>query len=73
MAFRIQQSVVRGEIDNRIKGVVRGRIWLCDRAEPLTLELQGNAQPDLAGSLLVFENRLAPLPVLENQEAALGT
>jgi len=58
MAFRIQDSVVRGEIDNRVKGVVCGRIWLCDREEPLALELQGNAHPDLAGSLLTFENRL---------------
>ena len=28
MAFRIHDSVVRGEVDNRVKGIVRGRIWL---------------------------------------------
>ena len=56
MAFRIQDNVVRGEIDNRVKGIVRGKIWLAGRAEPLTLELTGNAWPDLAGCLLTFTN-----------------
>ena len=56
MAFRIHDSVVRGEIDNRAKGVVRGRIWLEGRGEPVTLELAGNAWPDLAGCLLTFTN-----------------
>jgi hypothetical protein len=63
MAFRIHDSVVRGEIDNRVKGTVRGRIWLEGRAEPLALELKGNAWPDLAGCLLTFANplkRIAP-------------
>jgi hypothetical protein len=58
MAFRIHDSVVRGEIDNRVKGMVRGRIWVEGRAEPVTLELQGNAWPDLAGCLLTFSNPL---------------
>ena len=56
MSFRIHDSVVRGEIDNRVKVVVRGKIWLEGRAEPLVLELQGNAHPDLAGCLLTFAN-----------------
>ena len=56
MAFRIQDSVVRGELDNRVKGIVRGRIWLEGRAEPVVLELKGNAWPDLAGCLLTFTN-----------------
>lgn len=59
MAFRIHQSVVRGEIDNRVKGAVHGRIWLEGRLEPLTLELRGNTHPDLAGCLLTFVNPLA--------------
>ena len=62
MAFRIHDSVVRGEIDNRVKGVVRGKIWLECRAEPMLLELEGNAWPDLAGCLLSFINRQKPLP-----------
>jgi len=56
MAFRIHDSVVRGEIDNRTKGIVRGKIWLEGRAEPMTLELEGNAHPDLAGCSCSFNN-----------------
>ncbi|HXT12255.1 MAG TPA: hypothetical protein VN873_11890 [Candidatus Angelobacter sp.] len=56
MAFRIHDSVVRGEIDNREKGIVRGKIWVMGREEPVTLELKGNAWPDLAGCLLKFNN-----------------
>ena len=57
MALRIHDSVVRGEIDNRTKGRVHGKIWLEGRPEPLVLELHGNAHPDLAGCLLTFSNR----------------
>jgi hypothetical protein len=56
MAFRIHDSVVRGEIDNRAKGIVRGKIWVAGRAEPVILKLKGNAWPDLAGCLLTFTN-----------------
>ena len=57
MALRIHDSVVHGEIDNRRKGSVHGKIWLEGQLEPLILELQGNAHPDLAGCLLTFRNR----------------
>jgi hypothetical protein len=62
MAFRIHDSVVRGEIDNRVKGLVRGKIWVEGRAEPVVLELRGNAQPDLAGCLLTFINPQKRIP-----------
>ena len=62
MAFRIEDSVVRGEIDNRVKGIVRGKICVEGSAEPVTLELQGNAHPDLAGCLLTFVNPLKRIP-----------
>ena len=62
MAFRIHDSVVRGEIDNHTKGIVRGKIWVEGRAEPVTLDLKGNAWPDLAGGLLTFTNPLKPVP-----------
>ncbi len=58
MAFRIHDSVVRGEIDNRVKGVVRGKIWVVGRKQPVVLELKGNAWPDLAGCVLKFKNPL---------------
>jgi hypothetical protein len=64
MAFRIHDSVVRGEIDNRAKGMVRGKIWLEGRAEPVVLELTGNAWPDLAGCRLTFTNPQKRLPDL---------
>src|SRR5438445_2597936 len=62
MAFRIHESVVRGEIDNRVKGIVRGKIWVEGRDEPVVLELKGNAWPDLAGCLLTFKNPLKRIP-----------
>jgi hypothetical protein len=58
MAFRIHDSVLRGEIDNQIKGIVRGKIWVVGRKQPVVLELKGNAWPDLAGCLLKFKNQL---------------
>jgi hypothetical protein len=62
MAFRIHDSVVRGEIDNRVNGIVRGKIWVEGRAEPVMLELEGNAWPDLAGCLLMFTNPQKRIP-----------
>ena len=61
MAFRIHDSILRGEIDNREKGIVRGKIWVAGRDEPITLDLTGNAWPDLAGCLLKFTNPLKPI------------
>lgn len=62
MAFRIHESIVRGEIDNRINGIVRGRIWVVGREKPLLLKLRGNAHRDLAGCLLSFTNPAPPIP-----------
>lgn len=56
MAWRIAESVVRGEIDNQRKGCVTGRIWLAGSEAPLELKLQGNAMRDLAGCRLEFTN-----------------
>ena len=60
MALRLQDSVIRGEIDNRERGRIRGLIWLTSRAEPIVLELTGNCLRDLAGCFIRFEN---PQPV----------
>lgn len=57
MALRIHDNVVRGEIDNRERGIVRGKIWLHGVEGPVTLDLKGNACADVAGCLLTFENR----------------
>lgn len=71
MAFRIHDSVIHGEIDNRVKGIVRGKIWLHGFAQPLVLELMGNAHPDLAGCLLTFTNPQPPAPVLRPEDLSL--
>ncbi len=59
MAWRIEGNVVRGEIDNTVKGRVTGRIWLSEREEPLQLNLKGNCLRDLAGCRIVFSNLAA--------------
>ena len=63
MAWRIQDSVIRGEIDNRTKGRVLGRLWLRGLDKPVTLRLTGNARGDLAGCRLRFENPNPALPL----------
>lgn len=56
MAWRIDEAVIRGEIDNRTRGLVTGRIWFAGRDEPVVLELKGNCHRDLAGRCLEFTN-----------------
>jgi hypothetical protein len=60
MAWRLQENVLRGEVDNRERGRVTGRIWLAGIEKPFVLDLLGDCAPDLAGCLLRFEN---PQPV----------
>jgi hypothetical protein len=57
MAFRVtEESVVRGWIDNRVKGVTKVRLELAD-GFVTSLRLKGNPYRDLGGRLMVFENR----------------
>ena len=63
MARRLAEFVIRGEIDNRRKGVVQGIIWLEGRDQPMMLELAGNACADIAGCLLKFTNRCPAVPL----------
>lgn len=56
MAWRIHDQVVRGEIDNRIRDEVSGKIWLIGKDAPLELRLRGNCHRDVAGCVLHFEN-----------------
>lgn len=60
MAWRLHEHLLRGEIDNRTRGRVTGRIWLAGIDEPLVLDLLGDCHPDLAGCLLRVEN---PRPI----------
>ena len=56
MAWRLHEHIIRGELDNRTRGLVTGRIWFADRSEPILLHLTGNCHRDLAGCLVRFEN-----------------
>jgi hypothetical protein len=68
MAWRLHNHVLRGEIDNRSKGVVTGRIWLSGVEVPLQLSLTGNACRDLAGCLITFHNTGEVLPIPKGQK-----
>jgi hypothetical protein len=56
MAWRFDKCVIRGEIDNTVRGRVTGKLWLLGREEPMTLDLSGETWPDLAGCKLTFVN-----------------
>lgn len=66
MAWRIDEAVIRGEIDNTVEGRTTGRVWLVGREEPLVLDLDGDCLRDLAGTRLMFVN-----PAPKMQEDAL--
>ena len=68
MAWRIDEAVTRGEIDNTVEGRTTGRIWLAGRDAPLVLDLEGDCWRDLAGTRLRFEN---PTPEAVPDSAAL--
>ena len=56
MAWRLDEAVEHGMIDNTVEGTTTGRIWLAGRDEPLILSLNGDCWRDLAGTVLEFEN-----------------
>jgi len=68
MAWRIEDAVAHGEIDNTVAGRTTGRVWLAGRDEPLILSLDGDCWRDLAGTRLQFEN---PKPVAGADAAEL--
>jgi hypothetical protein len=70
MAWRIDEAVTHGEIDNTVEGRTTGRIWLAGRDEPLVLSLLGDCWRDLAGTRLRFKN---PTPHCLEDARALDT
>ena len=56
MTWHIADFVERGEIHNRERDTVIGRVWLRGLDEPIQLDLVGNALSDLAGRCLHFTN-----------------
>jgi len=62
MAWRIDEQVIRGEIDNRTKGRVTGRIWLIGREEPLEIDLIGNTSAMRCGDSTPPTRKTSPSP-----------
>lgn len=62
MAWRLHEHVLRGKIDNRTRGRVKGEVWLAGIDQSLVLDLTGDGAPDLAGCELSFENP-KPIPM----------
>jgi hypothetical protein len=56
VAWRIDEALVRGEIDNTVEGKTSGRLWVLGRADPVVLDLTGDCWRDLAGTRLTFRN-----------------
>jgi hypothetical protein len=56
VAWRIDEVLVRGEIDNTVEGKTSGRLWVLGREEPVELDLNGDCWRDLAGTRLSFRN-----------------
>jgi hypothetical protein len=77
MAWRLNEVVTRGMIDNRQKGKVTGTLWLIGQEPAIRLELDGNCDDDLAGCLVEFVNhKPRPDPSiarLRDQVGAAGT
>ncbi len=70
MAWRLDEAVEHGMIDNTVEGTTTGKIWLAGRDEPLILSLNGDCWRDLAGTLLEFEN---PNPKVCHETNSLDT
>lgn len=70
MAWRLDEAVEHGMIDNTVEGTTTGKIWLVGRDEPLILSLNGDCWRDLAGTVLEFEN---PEPSTDTDAVSLDT
>ena len=49
MSWRFHEHILRGELDNTVRGRVTGRIWLAGVAEPLALDLRGDCAATARG------------------------
>jgi hypothetical protein len=59
VAWRIDEAVERGEINNTVEGKTTGLLWILGREQPVALDLTGDCWRDLAGTRLSFRN---PVP-----------
>ena len=69
MAFRPDKSLLRAELDNTIRGRVTGTLWFAGRADPVTLDLSGDAWADVAGARVTLSN---PHPQPDNSGPGLS-
>lgn len=56
VAWRIDEALERGEIDNTVLGKTTGLLWILGREQPVALDLTGDCWRDLAGTRLKFRN-----------------
>ena len=68
MAWRITDSLITAELDNREEGRVTGSLHLMGREDPIRLELEGNFLRDIAGCRITIRN---PHP-LKNESTDLA-
>jgi hypothetical protein len=66
MAWRIAKFVATGQIDNRSNGHIAGTLELAGDLGTISLDLEGNGHPDLAGCLIRFRNPRAEPPAGES-------
>lgn len=55
MAWRVDKHLVRGEIDNRTRGRVTGRLWFAGRDEPILLDLAGLTKSEIYSARTVLD------------------
>ncbi len=73
MAWRPDKCIVRGELDNTVRGRVTGRLWLLGRDEPIVLDLAGDAWADVAGARVTLTNPAPQMDAGAGDMAALQT
>lgn len=61
MAWRITDSLIKAELDNRTPGEITGTLELHGNTTPIRIQLAGNFQSDIAGCVLTVVNP-NPLP-----------
>jgi hypothetical protein len=69
MAWRPQENLIEGELDNTVPGKVTGWIRFLGMDEPVRLELVGDFHRDIRGAKIRFRNHT---PSDRNQNGVLG-
>ncbi len=57
MLALISPLIIRGTIDNTVRGHIALHLWCSGGGEPLHIEMSGNCRQDIAGCRVQFENR----------------